>query len=165
MIAVLGMARLAHGGVGPYRSGKNHCPYARLMLKQHTREAAQWAHKLGQVWRPVNGSGPRATCAQVRRASGRAARARVALRSRWNYLYAWWTWLPDKWQRLGRCETGLRFDWTQPSYISSFGIYRGTWYTFGGSTWTGRNTPREQYAVALRIHARYGYGAWGCGGV
>jgi hypothetical protein len=87
-----------------------------------------------------------------------------AARLRFEHEYAWWRWLPAKFRRVGTCETGLRFDWTQPSYISAFGIYRGSWYAFGGSRWTGRNSPREQYEVADAIRARYGWGAWGCGG-
>jgi hypothetical protein len=88
-------------------------------------------------------------------------------RKAWEHEYAWWLWLPEKFQRVGRCETGGtsgasaagNWRWDSGTYVSAFGIIRAAF-----PTWNGRNTPREQYEVAASIQRRYGWGAWGCGG-
>ncbi len=81
--------------------------------------------------------------------------------------YEWQLWLPDKFARVGACETGYgrkpgSWRWDSGMYVSAFGIYRPAYEAY--HRWTGRNTPREQYEVAAAIQARYGWGAWGCGG-
>ncbi len=107
---------------------------------------------------------------------GRALNRVPAWKQSWQYR--WRVWLPDKWQRIGACETGYGkrpgdFTWDSGKYVSAFGIYRPAWYQFGGSRWpTGRElaadgtlhlpTPWEQYQVALRIWRRYGFSGWGC---
>lgn len=96
------------------------------------------------------------------------------------WQYRWQVWLPDKWQRVGACETGYGkrpgdFRWDSGTYISAFGILRGSWYAFGGPYWPTRAdlrkhpglhlpTPWTQYRVALRIWRAYGFSGWGCGG-
>ena len=88
--------------------------------------------------------------------------------ARWvEHEYHWWKWLPAKYQRVGRCETGGtvgasaagNWHWDSGTYVSAFGFIRAAF-----PTWNGHNTPREQYQVAASIQARYGWGAWGCGG-
>lgn len=94
------------------------------------------------------------------------------------WQYRWRVWLPDKWQRIGACETGYGkrpgdFTWDSGRYISAFGIYRPSWYAFGGPHWPTRDelsrnpglhlpTPWQQYQVGLRIWRRYGFSGWGC---
>jgi hypothetical protein len=99
--------------------------------------------------------------------AARAQAARETLerwaKDEWN----WQAWLPDKFARVGACETGYGKrpgDWTWDSgtYVSAFGIYRPAYEAY--HRWTGHNTPREQYEVASAIQARFGWGAWGCGG-
>jgi hypothetical protein len=96
------------------------------------------------------------------------------------FHFAWEKWLPDKWARVGACETGYgrrpgRWDWDSGVYVSFAGIIRGGYATFahrlGLRSWDetrlelGRlPTPREQYRVAAALAAEYGFGAWGCGG-
>ena len=102
-----------------------------------------------------------------------AARRRAYLR--WHaYHFEWWKWLPDKFARVGACETGYgrrpgSWTWDSGTYVSAFGIYRPAYNQFsrwlGLPTWDdpGRRTPREQFIVARAIQARFGWGAWGCG--
>jgi hypothetical protein len=104
----------------------------------------------------------------------KAYRARLAYQ-RWHaYHYEWRTWLPDKFARVGACETGYgrkpgSWTWDSGTYVSAFGIYRPAYAQFarltGTPTWDepGARTPREQFIVASAIQARYGWGAWGCG--
>jgi hypothetical protein len=107
----------------------------------------------------------------------RAHSALLALRLRYRFEYDWRRWLPDKFARVGACETGYGQrpgSWTWDTrqfdaqghfvggYVSAFGIYAPAYEAF--HRWTGLNTPREQYEVAAAIHERYGWGAWGCGG-
>lgn len=155
----------AQAGQAVRRAPAETCRSARKAVVWYRARARSWAHKMGQPG-PRHGSFELG-CPAVRKAAS-FWRAKAALNrrryERWAHDYAWWLWLPAKWVRIARCETGVRWDWTQPSYISAFGIYRSSWYAFGGSHWTGHNTPREQFEVASRIHARYGWSAWGCGG-
>jgi hypothetical protein len=113
-----------------------------------------------------------AGCAHARwRASVWKERAATARKSyeRWAYEYDWASWLPDKFRRVGHCETGGtsgataagNWAWDSGRFVSAFGIYRPAYEAY--HTWTGRNTPREQYEVAAAIQARYSWGAWGCG--
>jgi hypothetical protein len=90
------------------------------------------------------------------------------------YLYHWnWqSWLPDKWQRIGACETGYgkrpgAWNWNSGTYQGAFGFYYGTWDQYkprGAPSEAYLATPRQQYQAALNVHADHGYGAWGCGG-
>lgn len=97
----------------------------------------------------------------------KAHAARLAYHRYVEYHWHWWKWLPDKYVRVGHCETGGtpgatragNWHWDSGTYVSAFGIIRAAF-----PTWNGHNTPREQYEVARSIQARYGWGAWGCGG-
>lgn len=90
----------------------------------------------------------------------------------YRYHWNWEAWLPDKWQRIGACETGYgtrpgRWDWNSGTYQGAFGFYHGTWDQYkvpGAPSEAYLATPRQQYQTALRVAAVHGYGAWGCGG-
>lgn len=93
-----------------------------------------------------------------------------------HYHYAWWDWMPAKWQRIGACETGYgkrpgRFDWNSGTYQGAFGFYHGSWDAFVSSadpkagpypSEAYEATPRQQYEVALAIWRRFGFSGWGC---
>jgi len=129
--------------------------------------------------RPVKG-GSRATCprylAHVLQRKAFQARRK---HERWHaYHYAWRTWLPDKWQRIGACETGYGrrpgdWRWNSGTYQGAFGFYYGSWDAFvpradrkaGPYPSEAYNaTPRQQYEVALAIWRAYGFSGWGCRG-
>jgi hypothetical protein len=94
------------------------------------------------------------------------------------YHYAWREWMPDKWQRVGACETGYgkrpgRFDWNSGTYQGFAGFHYGSWDSFvrRASVKAGPYpseaylaTPRQQYEVALAIWRAYGFSGWGCRG-
>jgi len=109
------------------------------------------------------------------RAKSRAWRLRA---ERWvAYHYDWPSWLPDKWQRIGACETGYGrrpgdWRWNSGTYQGFSGFYYGTWdqYKHRADPKAGpypaeayQATPRQQYEVALAVWRAHGYGAWGCG--
>lgn len=86
------------------------------------------------------------------------------------YHYAWWDWLPDKWQRIGACETGYgkrpgQWTWNSGAYQGAFGFAVSSWDAFkprGAPSEAYLATPRQQYQAALNIAARYGLSGWGC---
>jgi hypothetical protein len=92
------------------------------------------------------------------------------------FHYNWWEWLPAKWQRIARCETGYqggdgpgesRWDWNSGTFQGAFGFYYGTWDQYkpaGAPSEAYLATPRQQYQAALNVYAQHGYGAWGDGG-
>lgn len=100
------------------------------------------------------------------------ARAYHEKYARWEYHYAWWKWLPDKWQRIGACETGYgkrpgQWTWNSGAYQGAFGFATSTWDAYkpaGAPSEAYLATPRQQYQTALNVKADVGYGAWGCGG-
>ena len=88
-----------------------------------------------------------------------------------DWQYRWQVWLPDKWQRIGACETGYgkrpgRWNWNSGTYQGAFGFYHGSWDQFKPYPWWPREaylaSPWQQYRTALAIHARYGFSGWGC---
>lgn len=110
------------------------------------------------------------------RAKARAWRARY---ERWHaYHYDWRSWLPDKWQRIGACETGYGripgdWRWNSGTYQGAFGFYHGSWDAFRGQADPKAGpypseaylaTPRQQYEVALAIWRVFGFSGWGCRG-
>lgn len=148
------------------------CSQARRGLRWYVRVTEGWRVRMGargQALPPQVGAA--ASCSRVRqlakawRAKARNARLRY---ERWyEHEYAWWKWLPDKFARVGACETGYgkrpgSWTWDSGTYVSAFGIYRPAYEAY--HRWTGHNSPREQYEVAAAIQSRYGWGAWGCGG-
>lgn len=87
----------------------------------------------------------------------------------WN----WQAFLPDKWRRVGVCETGLNWFHANSSYVSAFGIsvreydndarYMGVrpWYVRG----QGVPSPWEQWRAAVGHYTRFGgFSGWGCRG-
>jgi len=74
-------------------------------------------------------------------------------------------WLPAKWYRLGKCETGLRWKWNSGSYEGAFGIYWGTWDAYRRPNEARAGylaSPRVQLRVARRIARAHSMYAWGC---
>lgn len=76
--------------------------------------------------------------------------------------------MPSMLAWIGRCETGMRWDWNQRDYVSAFGMYRQTYEQGRQATHTRPwrypyPTPAEQVKVALWVAGRYGWTAWGCG--
>jgi hypothetical protein len=87
------------------------------------------------------------------------------------WQWKWEVWLPDKWQRIGACETGYgrrpgRWTWNSGTYQGAFGFHHGSWDQFKPVAWWPREaylaSPWQQYRTALAIHARYGFSGWGC---
>lgn len=84
----------------------------------------------------------------------------------WQWKYR--KWMPPVWQRLAQCESGSNPpNWRHDSgtYQGAFGFYHGSWDAFRPSRYPSNAadaTPWQQYQVALRIHARYGFTGWGC---
>jgi hypothetical protein len=135
-------------------------------------------HELGQPVAP-----PVEQAADCRRLRERARYWRHAIRANQRalerhraYHWDWPSWLPDKWQRVGACETGYgkrpgRWDWNSGTYQGAFGFYHGSWDAFvphadpkAGPYPSGAYlaTPRQQYEVALAIWRRFGFSGWGC---
>lgn len=141
---------------------------ARKAVKFYSARVRYWTQKMGAA-EPNSRAWTTSRCprylARVLRA--KAYGLRTAYADWYEHEYAWWHWLPDKFRRVGHCETGGtpgataagNWSWDSGRYVSAFGIIRAA---FPG--WNGHNTPREQYEVAAAIQARYGWGAWGCGG-
>jgi hypothetical protein len=120
----------------------------------------------------------------------RKARAAHRAYDRWvEYHWHWSAWLPDKWQRIGACETGYgrrpgnwRHDASRDTnhdgeadtgYEGAFGFAVSSWDAFKyradpkagpypNAAWQA--TPRQQYEVALAIYRAYGFSGWGCRG-
>jgi hypothetical protein len=108
----------------------------------------------------------------------KARTARRAYEEWHTYHWRWDLWLPDKWQRIGACETGYgrrpgNWRHSNSSYEGAFGFATSSWDAFKGSAdpkagpypadaWQA--TPRQQYEVALAIYRRYGFSGWGCRG-
>jgi hypothetical protein len=76
--------------------------------------------------------------------------------------------MPAVLERIGRCETGMRWDWATRDYVTAFGLYRGTYESFRHLVSPlpprdpGMATPAQQVAVALAVAHQVGYSAWGC---
>lgn len=83
----------------------------------------------------------------------------------------WKAWLPAKWYRVARCETGPNWHHANSSYVSAFGIsvreydrdaaYMGVrpWYVRG----KGNPSPWEQWQAAVGHYKRFGgFSGWGC---
>jgi len=99
--------------------------------------------------------------------------------NRWHrYHFDWPSWLPDKWQRVGACETGYgqrpgNWRHSNSRYEGAFGFAKQSWDSFKSradrkagpypsDAWQA--TPRQQYEVALAIWRAYGFSGWGCRG-
>ncbi len=85
----------------------------------------------------------------------------AAKKRQWN----WQAWLPDKWRRIGICETQLNWQHYNSSYEGAFGFATQSWRSFklpGYPEHANQATPYQQYMVALEIYKRYGLSGWGC---
>jgi hypothetical protein len=89
------------------------------------------------------------------------------------WQWKWQVWLPDKWARIGACETGYGrrpgdWTWNSGTYQGAFGFHHQSWDQFKPVSWWPREaylaSPWQQYRTALAIHARYGLSGWGCRG-
>ncbi len=79
----------------------------------------------------------------------------------WN----WQAWLPDKWRRIGICETGLNWQHYNSGYQGAFGFATSSWDAFKNRGYpedANQATPWQQYQTALNIYNRYGLSGWGC---
>jgi hypothetical protein len=77
----------------------------------------------------------------------------------------WQAWLPDKWRRIGICETQLNWRHYNSSYEGAFGFATSSWDAFkpaGYPDHASQATPWQQFQVALAIYRRYGLSGWGC---
>ena len=169
--------RQARESTASPRVAPEKCPSARHGLRFYQQRYSYWrsrAQRGSAVLVTHSGS-----CVRVRRLAelwrGKARTARRSFLAWHREQFEWWLWLPDKFARVGACETGYgrkpgRWDWDSGTYVSAFGIYRAAYAQFaratGTPTWDepGARTPREQFIVASAIQARYGWSAWGCGG-
>jgi len=149
------------------------CPGVRKAVRFYQRRYAEHRAKMGA---PSSEPAALTRCPRyvlhvwVRK----AAAARKAYERWLEYHWHWQEWLPDKFARVGACETGYgkrpgSWTWDSGTYVSAFGIYRPAYAQFarylGLPTWDdpGRRSPREQYLVARAIQQRYSWSAWGCG--
>jgi len=85
------------------------------------------------------------------------------------WQWRWEVWLPEKWQRIARCETGLNFAHANSSYVSAFGIWRPIYNAdaraMHSKPWNDANPPSpwHQYRAALGHYRQHGgYSGWGC---
>lgn len=90
-----------------------------------------------------------------------------------SWQWKWQVWLPDKWARIGACETGYGkrpgdWTWNSGTYQGAFGFYYGSWDQFKPvASWPDEAylaSPWQQYQTALAIYRRYGFSGWGCRG-
>lgn len=186
IIAVCAIVALSGNGraaAGPQHqdspSVKHPCPdvqkavtYYRSMYRQH-RAQMGLSGPVSRVWYGCGSAARRAVEWRERASQARKALARwKADRRAWQY--EWQRWLPDKFARVGACETGYGQrpgNWNHDSgtYVSAFGIIEAAYDDFsarmGYPGWdAGGRTPRQQYEVAAAIQRAYGWSAWGCGG-
>lgn len=136
-----------------------------------SRNAMHLAGAVPRVWYPCAAAKRRAT-----EWRDRAAVAREKLAAWKAYHYDWASWLPDKWQRIGACETGYGRrpgNWRHwnTGYEGAFGFAHSSWDGFVRSAdpkagpypaSAAQATPRQQWEVALAIWRRYGFTGWGC---
>lgn len=156
-------------------AGAVKCPSARRAVVYYRARTWQWQHRREARRSDSTPITRGRSChwtqyvLSVHRARARSSRKAYQL---WSYHWEWEKWLPDKWARIGACETGYgqrpgRWDWNSGTYQGAFGFYHGTWDQYksaGAPSEAYLATPREQYQAALNVYAAHGYGAWGCSG-
>ena len=153
------------------------CPGVRKALRFYTDRWQHWLSLKGAAERPLaRGVGCPRYLLKVRKA--KAVAAHRAWNRYWRYHWAWSEWLPDKWQRIGACETGYgkrpgNWRHSNSRYEGAFGFAKVSWDSFKWradpkagpypeDAWQA--TPRQQYEVALAIYRMYGFSGWGCRG-
>ncbi len=118
-----------------------------------SRARSPWKHHSRGYW-----------IAELNRWQNRHRKCQAVLDRRafeWN----WQAWLPDKWRRIAICETGLNWQHYNSSYEGAFGFATSSWDAFkpaGYPDHANQASPWQQYQVALRIYARFGFSGWGC---
>ena len=156
------------------------CPTAQRAITHYRR-----AYTAIRARMSLTGAVPRVwylDCAVVRRRATewreKTSVARKAYEVWHAYHWDWQSWLPDKWARIGACETGYGRrpgNWSHwnSGYEGAFGFAHSSWDGFVGSAdpkagpypaSAANATPRQQYEVALAIYRRYGLSGWGCRG-
>jgi hypothetical protein len=74
------------------------------------------------------------------------------------WQWKWQVWLPDKWARIGACETGYGrrpgdWTWNSGTYQGAFGFHHQSWDQFKPVSWWPREaylaSPWQQYRTAL----------------
>lgn len=148
-----------------------HCPGAIRAVVFYRHAYNSWQQKMERapvtdpiIWR----------CAHLRKAVGRWQDRAQAAHRRWVQEYDWQLWLPDKWQRVGACETGYgrrpgNWHHQNAGYVSAFGISRRAYDEdaafYGQPPWNDQRnpTPHQQYLAALgHAHLHGGLSGWGC---
>jgi hypothetical protein len=168
----------SRGALKAHRGSR--CPSAHKAVKFYAGRIAYWRNKMGAPHVQHSRVSARLGCprylAQILK--GKAVIARIAY-YRWHeYHYDWMSWLPQKWQRIGACETGYgrrpgNWQHSNSSYEGAFGFAKRSWDSFKWradpkagpypeDAWQA--TPRQQYEVALAIYRAYGFSGWGCRG-
>lgn len=153
------------------------CPSVQRAIAFYSARVAHWSSRLGAAKPAIHARSncPRYVAHVLQR---KAYALRRSYARFWAYHYAWREWLPDKWQRIGACETGYgrrpgNWRHANSSYGGAFGFALGSWTAFTPRAdpkagpyprypWEG--TPRQQYEVALAIWRAYGFSGWGCRG-
>lgn len=156
------------------------CPTARNAVKFYAGRIAYWNYKFGTSTR-IKTNVPKCPRHLAHVLQRKAYGLRRAY-AKWHaYHYDWRSWMPDKHQRVGACETGYgkrpgNFHWDSGRYVSFAGIYRQGYdddaHRIGNLGWDetlrklGRYpTPREQMqAVDSHRAAHGGWSGWGCRG-
>ena len=149
-----------------------HCAGVRKAVRFYERRMNEWKLKMGLS---VTASTSTFGCPRYRlHVLQRKARAARLAYQNWHfYHYRWDHWLPAKWYRIARCETGVNWRHSNSSYEGAFGFALSSWDAF--VPYADRKagpypanaylaTPRQQYEVALAIWRRYGLSGWGCRG-
>lgn len=165
---------------GPNPAAAPECPSARQAVRFYGVRVDYWRTKMGATAKDLGHAQTGKTCPRY---LSKLLRAKAyALRhvyERWHaYHYDWSSWLPDKWQRIGACETGYgrrpgNWRHSNSSYEGAFGFAKSSWDSFKyradrkagpypEDAWQA--TPRQQYEVALAIYRAYGFSGWGCRG-
>jgi hypothetical protein len=176
--ASLTSPRQAREVTAPPRAASVKCPSVRKAVRFYQRRYLAWYNKMGAGMSPrgqlgvatppaVHGASAKASCprylAHVWQRKAHAARLAYErwYRNQWN----WRAWLPAKWYRIARCETGVRWDWNSGAYQGAFGFAVSSWDSFRPTGYPSEAylaTPRQQWQVALAIWRRYGFSGWGC---
>lgn len=154
------------------------CPSVRKALRFYTQRWKHWENL--RAGAPKLATHARSKCPRylLEIRQRKAAQAHAEWNRYFRYQWAWSEWLPDKWQRIGACETGYGSrpgNWrhSNSSYEGAFGFAKQSWDSFKyradpkagpypADAWQA--TPRQQYEVALAIWRAYGFSGWGCRG-
>ena len=154
------------------------CPSVQRALAFYTARYVHWTELRAGAPKLADHRGSKCPRYLLNIRKAKAVAAHQAWNRYFRYHWAWSEWLPDKWQRIGACETGYGRrpgNWRHhnPSYAGAFGFATSSWDAFKyradpkagpypEDAWQA--TPRQQYEVALAIYRAYGFSGWGCRG-